>query len=258
MAKRQNRTCERMLFTWLILAGFIVLFAPQRLTSKLQFAFFRVFNRPLRIYRSFTQAASKQQSLTNVVDRDEYIRLRNHLANNIQWLHQERQNVEILSGLHGRSVWKGVDFVLADIIAAFIEKSRSEFIINRGKNDGLAQGQFVFNDYSIIGIISDLDSRTARVQLLTDPRSRMEVKIGESDLQCIMQGNGDDSARIELLPINHKIKVGDIVYGQKKPGFLDTPMIVGMVVQCKTNDQAKTIHIVPVISNIPDAFAIPR
>jgi len=31
-------------------------------------------------------------------------------------LRQEREKVERLSGLRNRSVWKGVDFVLADVI----------------------------------------------------------------------------------------------------------------------------------------------
>ncbi len=237
MAKKQSKISERVLFTCLILAGLIIFFVPQSLTNKLQFVFVRIFNKPLSICRNFTLAASNQQSLSNVVNQRQYLKLRNHLANNIQWLHQEHQNVEKLSGLRNRSVWKGVDFVLADIITAFTGISQNEFIINRGRDDGLAQGQFVFNDHSIIGIIADLDSRMARVQLLTDPRSKVAVKIGELDLKCIMQGNGDGSAGIQLVSRKHKIENGDIIYIQKTPGFLDVPMIAGTVAQCKTDDE---------------------
>jgi len=236
MAKKQSRTHERALSIWLILAGFIFLFTPQSLTNKLQFAFVRIFHRPLSICRNFTLATSKQHSSATFVERNKYIRLRNHLANNIQWLLQERQKVEMLTGLRDRPVWKGVNFVLADIITVFTEKSQSEFIINRGKEDGLVKGQFVLGQHSIVGIISDLDSRTARVCLVTNPNSKTAVRIGELNLHGIMQGNGSGSARIELLPIKYKVKIGDIVYVQKKPGFLDSPMIVGMVVQCKTDD----------------------
>jgi rod shape-determining protein MreC len=237
MAKKQSKISEQTLFSCLILAGLIIFFVPQSLTNKLQFAFVRVFNKPLSICRNFTLAASNQQSLSNVVDQGKYISLRNHLANNIQWLRQERQNVEKLSGLRNRSVWKGASFVLADVITAFTDISRREFIINRGKNDGLAEGQFVLGNDSFVGTISDLDSRTARVRLLTDPGSRITVKIGELDLQCIMQGNGDDSASIQLISKKYKIENGDIIYVQKKPGFLDIPTIVGIVVQCKTDDE---------------------
>jgi rod shape-determining protein MreC len=126
---------------------------------------------------------------------------------------------------------------LADIITAFTKNSQSEFIINRGKEDGLVKGQFVLGEHSIVGTVSDLDSRTARICLVTDLDSKTAVRIGESNLHGIMQGNGDGSARIELLPTKYKVKIGDIVYVQKKPGFLDSPMIVGIVVQCKTDDK---------------------
>jgi len=226
-----------MLFTWLTLAGLIFLFAPESLTNKFQFTFVRIFHRPLSICRNFTLFARKHQSFTNVVSRSKYTKLRNHLANNIQLLHQERQKVEKLSELHDRFVWKGVNFVLADVVTAFIDESRNEFIINRGKNDGLAKGQFVLDHYSIIGTISGLDSRIARVQLITDPRSKIAVKVAELDVGGIMQGNGNNSAKVQLLPIKYKIKIGDIVYARKKPGFLDTSMIVGAVSHCKRDDE---------------------
>jgi rod shape-determining protein MreC len=237
MAKKQGKTSEQMLFALLITAGLIMFFVPQSLTNKLQLTFVRTFNKPLSICRNFTLAASNPQTLSNVVDQNKYIRLRNHLANNIQWLRHERQNVEKLAGLRNKAAWKRAAFVLGDVITAFNDISRSELTINRGKNDGLAKGQFVLGNHSVIGTITELDSHTARVRLLTDPRTQMTVKIGESDLQCVMQGNGDGSAGIPLISKKHKIEKGDIIYVQKKPGFLDIPMITGIVAQCKTDDK---------------------
>jgi rod shape-determining protein MreC len=237
MAKKQDKISERKLYICLTLVGLVIFFAPQSLINRAQFAFVRVFSKPLSACRNFKIAASNLKQSSKVVDQRQYLKLRNHLTNNIQWLHQERQNVEKLSGLRSRTVWKGVDFVLADIITAFEGISQNELFINRGKDDGLARGQFVCNDNSIIGIITDLDSLTARVQLLTDPRCKTTVKIGRLDFQGVMQGNGNGSASIQLVSKKHKIKNGDIVYVQKKPGFLDVPMIAGTVAQCKTDDE---------------------
>lgn len=232
MSKKQIKIYERMLLAWFILAGLICLFAPESMANKLQFAFSRVFHRPLGICRNVALAAGKQQSPANVVDRSRYIGLRNHLANNIQWLRQEHQNVEKLSGLRNRFVWEGVNFVLADVITAFTGACRNEFIVNRGKDDGLAEGQFVLGNYGVIGTVSGLDSRVAMIRLVTDPKSRIPVKIGQSELNGVMQGNGNGSAKIQLLPKKYEVKVGDIVYVQKKPGFLDVPLIVGTIARC--------------------------
>ena len=220
-----------------MLAGIALLFAPQGLTNKIQFTFIRLFKIPLAISRNLTQKTSEQKSQASVVDRSKYIRLRNHLANNIQWLHQERHKVEMLSGLRDRSVWKDSDFILADIITAFMEKSRNELVINRGKKDGLAKGQFVLGDQSVIGTIIQLDSKTARVRLITDPASKIAVEIAELNASCIMQGETDNSARILLLPLKHQVKVNDVVYAGKKPGFLEVPIITGVVVQCEKSDE---------------------
>jgi len=73
--------------------------------------------------------------------------------------------------------------------------------------------------------------------LITDPTSKIAVKIAELNVDRLMQGNGKNSAKVQLLSIKHKVKTGDIVYAGKKPGFLDAPMIIGTVVQCKRDDE---------------------
>jgi len=237
MVKKKNKISERALLIWLILAGLAMLFAPQTLTNKIQFAFIRLLQKPLTINRNLIQKTSQQKSQTSVVDRSKYIRLRNHLANNIQWLHQERHKVEMLSGLRDKTAWKDSNFILADIITAFMEKSRNEFVINRGKNDGLVKGQFVLGDYSVIGTITQLDSKTARVRLITDPASKITVEIAELKASCIMQGKANNAAKIPLLSIKHEIKVNDVVCVRKKPGFLEVPIITGVVVRCEKSDE---------------------
>jgi rod shape-determining protein MreC len=220
-----------------MLAGIGILFAPQRFTNKVQFAFMRVFRGPLAACGNLMKTPLPEQLPAQAVERSKYIRLRNHLANNIQWLHEERQKVEELSGLRGGSAWGGVNFVLADIITSSVYGLQSEFIINRGRDDGLSEGQFVLGEQSIVGTISGLDSHSARVRLVTNTESTIAVKIGESDVQTIMQGRGNGTARVVMLPIKHQVKVGDIVYARKKPGFLDVPMITGTVVQCKADEK---------------------
>ena len=242
MAKNVTKVSGRMLFIWFMLAGLIFLFAPRKLTNKFQFGFVRIFRRPLSIGRNISLSASRlvaseQRSPTNLVSRERYNRLHNHLANVTEWLKQERQKVERLSGLRDRPVWKGVDFVLADVIAASVNGFRSELVINRGQKDGLAKDQFVLANESIIGTISKVDTRTAQVRLITDPASRIAVKIAKLNMDRIMQGNGNSSAKVQLVSTKYKIKVGNVVYAQKKPGFLSTPVIVGTVAQRKSNDE---------------------
>ncbi|MHC4705549.1 MAG: rod shape-determining protein MreC [Planctomycetota bacterium] len=237
MASKRTKNSGHVLLTWFILGGLALLFAPQSLTARFQLAFAYIFRRPLSIGRDVALAVREPFSEREAVSRDQYERLRNHLSNTAQWLHHERQKVETLSGLRDRTVWEGVSFVLADVITASIRGPHNQLIINRGSSDGLAKGQFVLADYSVIGTVSKVNSRTAQVTLVTDVGSRVPIGIAESDTGTIMQGYGDNAAKVALLPTKHTVKVGDLIYAQKKPGFLDIPMVVGVVSDCQVDGE---------------------
>ena len=242
MAKNASKVSERMLFIWFMLAGLIFFFAPPKITNKFQFGFVRIFRKPISIGRNISLSASRviasEPSMNeDFVSRERYDKLHNHLANVTEWLKQERQKVEQLTGLRDRPVWKGVDFILADVIAASVNGLRGELIINRGQKDGLTNDQFVLANDGVIGTICKVDNRTAQVRLISDPTSKMAVKIANFNMDRILHGEGNCSAKVKLVPTKYSIKVGDIVYAQKRPGFLSSPVIVGTVADCKSNDE---------------------
>lgn len=224
---------ERMLFTWFMLAGLIFLTAPQKLTNKFQFAFARLFRCPLSIGRNVSLLARTQKPLTEVVSSRERNQLQNRLANLEEELLQKHKKIEKLLGVRDRLyALDGARLILADVITASIDGTQSKLIVNRGKDDGLAQGQFVLSDNSVIGTISDVSPRMAKVKLITDPTSSIPIKIVGLDVERLMQGDGS-SAKVQLLSTKHDIKVGSDVYACKKPGFLDAPMKIGTVVECE-------------------------
>jgi rod shape-determining protein MreC len=237
MAGRQITIPRKVLIAWFTLGALILLFAPQRLTNKFQFAFARVFHGPLNVSRSVSLSARAQQPLGDSVSRREYNRLQNYLANIMEELTEERQKVKKLSGIHDRRPLEGANLVFAGVITSSISGSRDELIINRGEYDGLKEELFVLGDNSVVGTISDVSPRTAKVKLITDPTLKIPVKIAGVDTDRMMQGAGGNFAKILMLPIRHKVKVGDVVSARKKPGFLGAPMIVGMVAQCEKDDE---------------------
>ncbi len=221
-----------MLFIWFMLAGFIFLFAPQNLTNKFQFAFAHIFRLPLSIGRNISLSARTRSARGELIDPISHREYENHIINLTKWLEQEHKKVEKLSGLPDRYPLEDVKFILADVIPAS-DRSANKLIINSGKNYGVRQGQFVLGDNSIIGTISDVDSRAAHVKLFTDPTSKIAVRIAGLNVGRVMEGAGNNSAKIPLLPIEHEVRVGDVVYADKKIGFLDDLIIIGKVAQCK-------------------------
>jgi len=250
MARRNNAVSDRLLFAWCMLTGLILLFTPQHWSSRLQFAFAGVFRQPLILARAISLSMAARPTSSYVVTLSRYKLLRNELANVKQQLASEREKVDKLSGLRGRSVWKGADLVLADVISASVADSHCRLLVNRGANDGLSPGQFVLGDQSIIGTISDVEPRTARIRLITDPESKIPVRIAahadspSSDADSsqeqavgIMQGRGGGSARIPLLPATCNVAEGCVVYARKMPGLLDTPTITAAVTHCRRDGE---------------------
>lgn len=232
MARKQTQISGRMLFTWCMLGGLILLFAPDNLTGKLQGAFAHLFRWPLGFSRSIALSAQTRDSLGDSPSERQYL---NHIANLEERLRQEQQRTHKLAELRHRFGFEGASLLVADVITAFVDGQGGTLRINGGKNDGLAKGQFVLGDNSIIGTISDVGSHTAEVKLTTEPASKLAVMVARLDLPCVLQGCGNNFARLVLLSRKHKIKKGDSIVAQKSE-FMDWPMIVGKVVHCSAKD----------------------
>lgn len=232
MARKRIKVTRRMLLTWFILAGFILLLAPHNLTNKLQFAFARIFRLPLNAGRSISLAARTSKPLTDVVSRSEYVKLQNHLANVIQQRDQAYQKLKTLSGFYNKYPYENVKFVLADVV----KNSNTELFISCGQDRSLAKGQFVLGDNSIIGTISDVWERTAQVILITSPKSKLAVRIGRLNVDTVMVGDGNGNCRIRLIPVRFKVKIGDEIFVRRAAGLLNAPMIVGRVSRCGRDD----------------------
>ncbi|MHC4060955.1 MAG: rod shape-determining protein MreC [Planctomycetota bacterium] len=232
MARKLKKVSARMLFTWFLLAGLILLFTPQNLTNKFQFVFARFFHWPLSLGRSASLSATRSV-ISDTSDEEAYI---HHITNLEIWLERERRKVEELSRLRERLPLQNARLMVADVTAAS-DGSQSEFFINRGEDDGLARGQFVLGQNSVIGTISDISSHSAQVKLVTDPESRIAVEIGRLGLRRVMRGGGSGSAKIEMVSTKHELKTGDKVFAAPQVGLLDDPVIVGEITRCRMDDE---------------------
>jgi cell shape-determining protein MreC len=235
IGKNTNRSgflSQRMLFTWLMLAGSIFYLAPQNFSNKFQLAFAHIFRFPLSMGGNVSLFSSTQQRVGDTVPRKQYEELQNRYANLDKMLIAQREKFNELYGLYNSYVGKNVDFILGNIIPATAEPKRNELTIRLGGTKDLAIGQFVMaRNNSIIGRITDIFPQTgyAKVKLTTDPDSRIAVRIDGIDKNYMMQGNSDGTARILNVKNEVTIKDSQQVFILEEPGFLDSPMIAGTI-----------------------------
>lgn len=248
MARKSSRVSRRMLLTWFMLGGFIFLFAPQTITSRFHLAFARIFSLPLSLGRGIS-LATRVSSSAETVSRQEYERLyteynqtMNHLHNVTQQRDLEYEKVTQLSGLRSIPDWSRMNFVPAHIVT-ISDRTQTELIIDRGQTDSLTKGQFVLSDNAVIGTISDVTATRAKIKLITDPTSRIPVKVirstGDKQISvtdALLHGSSDSTAKIPLIPLKTSIQPGDIVYARQQPG-LNVPIVIGKITQCKKDNK---------------------
>lgn len=235
MARKRREVSNRMLLVWLTLAGFILLLSPQKITSKFQGAFMHTFRFPLRLGRSITLSARVANTPAYTRQRSDQ-QYENHIANLAAELEQKNRRIEALAKIRYRqSALEGAALVMADVITANLAGSRNELLINRGQNDAVQLGQFVLGENCMVGTISYVWPRQAKVKLISDSSSRLAVTIAGMQNPVWMFGAGDGEAVIRWAKVEPRI--GEIVLAQKQPGFLDCPMIAGRVRRCERNDK---------------------
>jgi rod shape-determining protein MreC len=225
-----------MLFVWFTLAALILLLTPQKITGRLQFAFVRFFHWPLRISRTLSLSAQTQKNRRQIKETEDYNDLKIHIKNLEAQLEQARQNIKQLTKYRHRLPLEGAGIPLAGIISLSIDHANGKMIINRGTDDGINTGQFVIANNSIIGHVTEVASRIAKVTLTTDPAFEKPIIISDLNVKTTkLIGKGNNRAKIKQLGTEYKIKKGDFIVAQLPE--LDIPMVIGKIKEFQIDRQ---------------------
>jgi rod shape-determining protein MreC len=221
-----------MLFTWLLFAGVILYLTPQSITGTLNFTFMRIASPLLSFGKSVTSLSSTTSTAPDrslYVSREEYNRMENAHDNlKAQMLEMDRQ-LQATTRMQTRfPALAKAGFVHADVIALTYDRLGHRMSINRGRDDGVREGYYVMADNCIIGTIDQVSKGSATVKLVTDPAAKMFVQ-SEKGAAGVMTGAGRNACRVQL---GTKLSAGQPILAGKKPGMLDSPVVVGKVKEC--------------------------
>jgi len=235
------------------------LFTPASVTGKLQLAYARMFRGPLAAGRGVTVAA-RTTLPKGTIDRADHTKLQNTVANLRAQLELAEKRIDDLAKLRTISDFDRMRFAPASILSD-PGQGQGELLINRGRTDGLAVGQFVIGDLSVIGTISAVLDQTAKVKLITDPTSRIPARLARMEAQGIMTGSGADGAVIRQVDSQRSAQKGDRVYALKTPGFPEVPIVTAEVVDCERDEEEPSLWSVTVrpvcdISNLKSVHVI--
>jgi len=165
-------------------------------------------------------------------------------------LQQQAREVQMLSTLLG--------FVRANpeneyVSAAVIGVDTSPFlryvIINRGSDDGLRRGMPVVTHQGLVGRIASVLPNAARVQLITDSSSRINVQLQKSGAEASLYGTLTGDISLQSIPQDAEVNVGDVIITSGLGGDYPSDLIVGQVsgVRRRPSELSQTASVQPVV-----------
>ena len=154
-------------------------------------------------------------------------------------LQQQLVEYEILSAL--------LEFARANpenkyIGASVIGRDPSPFlnyiIINRGSDDGLKRGMPVVTQNGLAGRVVQVTASGARVSLITDPATKINIRIEPSRSAAVLSGSITGDLTLEQIPQEADVNPGNLILTSGLGGNYPANIIIGQITSVKSRENA--------------------
>jgi rod shape-determining protein MreC len=139
------------------------------------------------------------------------------------------------------------------VAASVIGKDPSPFlkyiIINHGSDDGIQSGMPVVTQQGLVGRVAAVTASAARVQLITDPGSIINVRLEAAKTDAEVDGSVTGDITLEMVSPSITLQQGDLILTSGLGGAYPADIIIGQVVSAETKENAlfQTASVQPVV-----------
>jgi len=139
------------------------------------------------------------------------------------------------------------------VAAAVIGRDPSPFlhylIIDHGSDDGIMHGMPVVTQQGLVGVVDAVTAGAARIQLITDPSSYVNVQFQTIEGQAQLVGSLTGDVTLDMIPQELNLAAGEIVLTSGLGGSYPENILVGQVVsvQSQENDLFQTALVQPAV-----------
>lgn len=129
-------------------------------------------------------------------------------------------------------------YIAASVIGRDPNPFMHYLIIDHGSDDGLRYGMPVVTQQGLVGKIDAVTASAARVQLITDPDSTINVRMQSLNEEAQMIGSVTGDIELTMIPSDVNLMPGEILLTSGLGGNYPADIVVGQVmnVQHKEND----------------------
>jgi len=122
-----------------------------------------------------------------------------------------------------------VSYVTARVIANSGGGYVRTVMVNAGAEQGLTRGQAAIAGDGLVGRLTEVGERAARILLITDLNSRIPVVIGPSHANAVLAGDNSERPRLLFASPSDPIKIGDHIVTSGEGGVFPPGLPVGIV-----------------------------
>jgi len=148
-------------------------------------------------------------------------------------------------------------YVAASVIGRDPNPFMRYILIDAGSDNGLRHGMAVVTQEGLVGRIDAVMAGAARVQLITDPGSAVNIMLQSSQTEAVLSGSLTGDLTLDMLPRDANVSVGDIVLTSGLGGTYPQNIFIGQIqaVQNRENELFKTATVQPLV-NFADLKAV--
>lgn len=140
----------------------------------------------------------------------------------------EAENTALRKLLGAPAAIKG-KHVVARVIADPGRGYVRSFLIGAGTREGVRRGLAVVNARGLVGRVTEVGERSARVLLLVDINSRIPIRIERTRERAILAGNNSETPKLLYLSEVSQVRPGDRIVTSGHDGVLPPGLPVGLV-----------------------------
>lgn len=135
--------------------------------------------------------------------------------------------------------------LIGELMAVDQDPFQRRVLINKGKDDGVFEGQPLLDAYGVMGQVVQVNALTSSALLITDPNNAVPVQDNRTGLRAIAMGIGEsDRLEIPNIPNNTDIEVGDLLVTSGLGGHFPTGYPVATIATIKKDPTQPFAHVI--------------
>lgn len=172
-------------------------------------------------------ATLRQLRAENMQLREENAKLQKWYENALRYQAENQSFRELLNVKADPALTYVTTRVVSDPGGSFVKS----VLLPVGTNDRVSKGDAVMSGQGLIGRVTEAGDRSARVLLVTDLNSHIPVIIQNTRTKAILAGKNTDLLKLERLPIDSGLTVGQRVVTSGDGGQLPPDVPIGVIVE---------------------------